>query len=323
MAVVGAYTRLTESGLSITEWKPLTGAIPPLNTEEWQQEFEKYKQIPEYKEKNSGMNLNEFKQIYLVEYTHRLIGRITGIIFLLPLLYFLFTKKIKHPISTKLFFIFALGGVQGFIGWYMVKSGLSGRVDVSQYRLALHLGLAVIIFWMLFKMALGMRSQGSGVSNKPSTTSHQLSTIIPLLIFFQIILGAFVAGLDAGKTYNTFPLMDGEIIPAGLFTLSPIYLNFFENITMVQFNHRLGAYILTIAIFFFWIKARNDKLTNNVRAACNLLLVALVIQFILGVSTLLQGVPVVLATVHQFMAFILLAISLFINHSLCDRRKRN
>jgi len=310
VVLVGGMTRLTDSGLSITEWKPVVGLLPPLSQETWQQEFEKYQQIPEYRLVNSDMDLAAFKSIYWWEWGHRFMARMAGLVFLVPFVYFWAAKKLGRKDLPKLLLLFILGGAQGGLGWYMVKSGLSVRVDVSQYRLAAHLGLAFLVYGYSFWMALGFwRGKSAG-----TTSSYWLrSGIVALcgLIFLQIVLGALVAGLDAGLTYNSWPLMDGRWIPTGLAQLEPLYLNLFENITMVQFNHRwLAAIILVLTIILWGASRRGDPLWRPL----SVMLAVVLGQFILGVWTLLAVAPIALAAAHQMGALIGFSMALLLAH---------
>lgn len=318
MVFVGGITRLTDSGLSIVEWKPVTGAIPPITGEQWQDEFSKYRRTPEYQKINYGMTLEEFKRIYLVEYFHRLLGRITGFVFLLPLVYFWLKRIIRRELLPKLVLIFLLGGLQGFIGWFMVKSGLSERTDVSQYRLVLHLGMAIIVYTYMFWVALGLLNINVQKNNnkKQQQKLFIYSTMTTFLIFIQILLGGFVAGLDAGVTYNTFPFMDGQIVPDGIFKFRPWYTNFFENIITVQFNHRIMAYVVTISIIWFFYLSRKYKIDVRVQKYSILLLIALFFQFTLGIMIIILRIPLVLASFHQVFAVVLFSVSLFITHYL-------
>jgi cytochrome c oxidase assembly protein subunit 15 len=316
MVFVGGVTRLTESGLSITEWKPVSGILPPLSEEKWQESFAKYQQIPEYKQINRGMSLADYKAIYWWEFFHRLLGRITGFVLLLPWIYFAAKGYTNRNLNLRLFGIFCLGGLQGVIGWYMVKSGLSIRTDVSQYRLAIHLTLAFLLFAMVYWQALTLYYRHPGKGRDPSSLAlpavdpglrrdGMFGWIVIAAIFLQVFMGALVAGLDAGLTYNTFPLMDGHLIPSGLFHLSPWYLNFFENVTMVQFQHRWMAKLVAVLVIIFWYRTRQQ----NPKAA-NLMLAALALQIILGISALIFVVPIPLASAHQMGALLLLLCSL-------------
>ncbi|MDG1691084.1 MAG: COX15/CtaA family protein, partial [Alphaproteobacteria bacterium] len=245
MVLVGGLTRLTDSGLSITEWAPIRGAIPPLSHADWMSEFNKYRQIPEYLLVNAGMSLAEFKFIYWWEWGHRFLGRVVGLVFLLPFLAFLAQGKISRARLPALLGLFFLGGLQGFMGWYMVASGLTERVDVSQYRLALHLGLALIIFACSLWLALSYWRGAKQMSKQGGLAKHgTMAAIIVVAVLMQSLLGALVAGINAGKTYTDWPLMDGEFIPSGLFDMQPFWLNFFESHLTVQFDHRMVAYAL-------------------------------------------------------------------------------
>ncbi len=296
MILVGGYTRLTHSGLSIVQWKPVSGIIPPLNDFEWQEEFQLYQQSPEYKKVNVGITLTEFKRIFLVEYIHRLLGRITGLIFLVPLLIFS-AKGFFNKQEQKYFF--SIGGLimlQGVVGWYMVKSGLIDNPSVSQYRLAAHLLLACLIVSLL---AIKLNKQALSIS------FYQGFTIF--LLVLQIFSGALVAGLKAGLVYNSFPLMDGDLIPDGLFNQKPIWNNFFENITMVQFNHRVLAIINLVNLLAYSYKI--FKLKKNVKVALYIASLS-IIQVTLGILTLIYQVPLILGLLHQFVAVMLLFVAI-------------
>ncbi len=323
MVIVGGATRLTGSGLSITEWKPIVGAIPPLNIEDWNEAFEKYKQIPQYKEINEGMSLNEFKSIFWWEWGHRFLGRFIGLAFFLPFLFFLVTKRVESSLKPKFWLMFLGGGLQGFVGWYMVASGLTERVDVSQYRLAAHLGLAILLFSYIFWVAIGLRrddniavSSGKLKHENADAGGHLKAHLkspayfITGLIFFQIIAGAFVAGLKAGKAHNTWPLMDGRFIPNGLDVMTPFWKNLFENVLTVQFNHRMIAYVIAIVVLLHFIQCLFSKSYTAVRGAAFVLFLT-VAQIALGIVTLLQFVPLDLALYHQGGAVILLSASLW------------
>lgn len=307
MVVIGGLTRLTASGLSIVEWKPIAGILPPLNAESWLAEFAKYQQSPEYRHVNLGMSLDEFKAIFFLEYLHRLIGRVAGLVFLLPFLYFIVTKKLEKRLIAPFFGIFLLGGLQGLIGWYMVKSGLVNDPHVSHYRLALHLAMAFILEGALLWAALSMW-YGSHKLHF-SASKHLFITL--LLVFLQVVSGAFVAGLHAGLIYNTFPLMDGHLIPRGIASMEPWYKNLLENITTVQFIHRLFALIVTFSIVTLWIKAQFDKYYIPIKNSINFLMIMLIIQLTLGIATLILQVPIPLASLHQAGAMVLFSISIY------------
>ncbi len=314
MVIIGGLTRLTESGLSIVEWRPVTGALPPISEEDWKQEFDKYRSSPEFKKKNKNFELDDFKNIFWLEYIHRLLGRIIGFVFLLPLFYFLFQRKISFGIFLKLAAIFALGGVQGFMGWYMVKSGLIDNPAVSHYRLTLHLALAFIIFALIFLMALSFYNRGQRSEVRDQAIGvYYFSIFITLLIFLQTLLGGLVAGLDAGLIYNSFPLMGNGLIPEEAYkSIGSI----FEDHATVQANHRFGAYILTLAIITYAIYCYGVFKKLSLLKYLFIQLTVFAIQFLLGVVTLIYQVPLIFASLHQSNAMILFAISLFINFRL-------
>lgn len=310
MVIIGGVTRLTDSGLSITEWKPLLGAIPPLNEAHWLQEFEKYRQIPEYQLQNKGMSLTEFQFIYWWEWGHRFFGRLIGVVYLVPFIWFAVRRSIPKPLYPKLLALFVLGGLQGFVGWWMVYSGLSVRVDVSQYRLATHLTLAFFIFAATLWVARGLRSpEASARYQLVSSSSLNTSRVLMLLLFLQLFAGGLVAGLDAGLTYNTWPLMDGDFIPTGLLSDAPGgFINLFENITTVQFNHRMLAYvILALAVFHLVQIARIEK--GIAAATASIVLLAIIMQALIGIVTLLLVVPLWAGVLHQGFAVIVLAVT--------------
>ncbi len=306
MIVVGGATRLTDSGLSITEWKPILGAVPPLSVEDWHDAFEKYKQIPEYDLVNKGMSLSEFKTIFWWEWAHRFLGRFIGVVFALPLLFFWLTGRLREGLLPRLSGVFVLGGLQGGIGWYMVSSGLADRVDVSQYRLALHLGVAFLILALLVWLALSLSPKERPVSSRGQRV---LAGHMAGFVFLQVVLGALVAGLKAGYAYNTWPDMNGELIPSGLFALQPWYLNFFEDITTVQFVHRLAAYfVLVFAGLQVWLLWRAAVVSRVLNSAL-LVFVAVVLQAAIGIWTLLAEVPLSLGLAHQGGAAIVFALA--------------
>jgi len=308
MVVVGGATRLTESGLSITEWQPLLGAIPPLSEADWLAAFEKYKAIPEYSVVNAGMSLGAFKFIYWWEWTHRLLGRLIGVAFAVPFLAFWIAGKLRPGLPLKLFAIFALGGLQGFIGWYMVKSGLVDRIDVSQYRLALHLLIALSILSLLVWLALDAGPAPKRVRLQTVTRGEwRFAAALFALIFVQAGLGALVAGLKAGHTYNTWPLMDGRLVPEGLGQLAPWYLNAFENVATVQFDHRMVAY-LVVALALWHVAALKRSADDELLVgSAGALAAVLLAQMGIGIATLLLGVPIALGLAHQAGAAIVIA----------------
>jgi cytochrome c oxidase assembly protein subunit 15 len=307
-AAVGGGTRLTGSGLSIVEWRPVTGTVPPLSQAAWQAEFEKYKTIPQYREVNRGMSLEEFKFIYWWEWGHRLLGRLIGVVFLLPFLWFLWRGWIEPGLRLRLWTIFGLGAVQGAVGWWMVSSGLADRISVSQYRLAFHLTLACVIFAMVLWVAQQMKSR-EDADLPPRIRKTALALVV--LVLAQIYLGALVAGLRAGLIYNTWPLIDGALIPdaARLFFEQPWWRNFFENQLMVQFNHRMLAYaIFALAI---WHAVDVVRTARRGAAVTSVLLLAsaVTLQAGLGIVTLLHVTPLPLALAHQALAVIVLVIA--------------
>ncbi|CAE6491402.1 cytochrome c oxidase assembly protein subunit 15 [Nitrosomonas nitrosa] len=318
MVIVGGVTRLTGSGLSIVEWQPLIGAIPPLSQEDWEILLEKYRQIPQYQEVNKGMTLDEFKGIFWWEYFHRLLGRLIGLVYFIPFVYFITRKQVDRALGIKLLVIFILGGLQGLMGWYMVMSGLVNNIYVSQYRLTAHLGLAFVIFAAMFWVATGLLS--SRERHQQDRTELQglrrFSFLITTLIFIMVLSGGFVAGIHAGLAHNTFPLMSGYVLPPDLFVLEPWYRNFFENMTTVQFNHRLIAWTLAFLVPIFWFRARKYTLSSSEQWACHLLLAMLAIQISLGIATLLLVVPLPLAAAHQGGAMLLFTAALWVNRKL-------
>lgn len=317
--VVGGVTRLTHSGLSIVEWQPIVGTIPPLDQAQWEEVFHKYQQTPQYHKVNRDMSLAEFKTIFWWEYVHRLLGRSIGFVFLVPFLYFLAWRRIDGELAPKLIGVFLLGGLQGAMGWYMVKSGLVDDPRVSQYRLTAHLGLAFIIFATMLWVALGLLARRSDVAAGTDTKLRSLQRfagVLAALIFLMVLSGGFVAGIRAGLAYNTFPLMNGHVVPPEILLLEPWYRNFFNNMATVQFDHRLIAWVLAFVVPWFWFRARGAALPSRAHLACNLLLVVLALQIGLGIATLLHVVPVPLAAAHQAGAMILFGTTLWVNHEL-------
>ncbi len=311
MILVGGATRLTDSGLSITEWQPIMGAIPPLSDGDWQAAFAAYQKIPEYTELKRGMSLDAFKTIYWWEWSHRLLGRLIGAVFLIPLLAFWATGCIPRTLLPRLAGLFLLGGLQGAVGWYMVKSGLVDRMDVSQYRLAAHLGIAVLILgytlWLFFGLAAD--AQDGRVPLRSRAAAFAAAAVLGL-IYLQILAGALVAGLDAGQGFNTWPLINGAFVPEGLGALSPLTLNLFENPLTVQFDHRMLAYAVVLATVLqaAWLAATHK---SPALVASGLALLCLVLlQATLGVWTLLLAVPIPLGLAHQAGAIAVFAAAL-------------
>ncbi|MBX4874479.1 COX15/CtaA family protein [Rhizobium bangladeshense] len=302
LVLVGGATRLTNSGLSITEWKPIHGVIPPLSAAEWEEEFRLYQRIPEFQQLNSSMTVDEFKGIFWWEWAHRLIARGIGVIFALPLLYFWLTGRIEKRLRWPLVGILALGGLQGFIGWWMVSSGLSVRTDVSQYRLATHLVMACLIFAGCMWIMRGLSPHSDDPA--PARSSRGFAAVIAVFALFQIYLGALVAGLDAGFTYNTWPLMDGAVIPSDLLVQQPFWINAFENPKAVQFIHRIGAYTLfALVLINMVIALRAAPWTTHARRAV-LLFVLVTVQAAIGIVTLLMQVPLHWGLLHQAGALV-------------------
>jgi cytochrome c oxidase assembly protein subunit 15 len=317
LVVVGGITRLTHSGLSIVEWQPLVGTLPPLSEQAWQETFQKYQQTPEYRKVNLGMSLEQFKGIFWWEYAHRLLGRTIGLVYLVPLLYFLLRRKIDRPLAWRLAGIFVLGGLQGALGWYMVKSGLVDNPRVSQYRLTAHLGLAIAIYAAMLWVALGLLTRGSA---PPHDDRHRglwrFSLVLTAIIFVMSLSGGLVAGIRAGLVYNTFPLMNGYWIPPQILLLEPWYANFFDNAATVQFDHRLIGWLLAALVPWFWWRSRRVTLTPWARLCCDALPAVLILQLTLGIVTLLLAVPVALAAAHQAGALLLLTCALMASHQL-------
>ena len=312
MILLGGVTRLTESGLSMVDWKPLMGVIPPMSEADWQHMFDKYKQFPEYQKINMGMSLEAFKSIFMYEYLHRVLGRLIGIIFILPFLYFYFTKRIKKGLTPKLIIMLIGGGFQGLLGWYMVKSGLVDQPDVSQYRLTAHLGAAVLIFGFILWTAFGLVNETSQQPKELSIFAYSLSG----LIFLMILSGGLVAGTKAGYAYSTWPLMGDSFIPSGLYSMSPLWLSAFEDITTIQFNHRIFAYCIVLLVVLFATKALKANIQGVARTGLFVLIGLLILQVTLGISTLIYHVPIPIAAAHQVVAVALLSASLFISHCL-------
>ncbi|MGV1013355.1 MAG: COX15/CtaA family protein [Methyloceanibacter sp.] len=311
MILVGGATRLTESGLSITEWQLVMGTVPPLSEADWQEAFAAYKQIPQYTELNRGMSLDQFKTIYWWEWTHRFLGRLIGVVFLVPFIAFWAAGYIPRALLPRLIGLFVLGGLQGAIGWYMVKSGLADRTSVSQYRLMVHFGLAVVILgytlWLLF--CLGARAQPRPARSISAET--WVAALVLALIFVQLLSGSLVAGVDAGMGYNTWPLIDGAFIPSGLDAASPWYLNLFENGLTVQFNHRMLGYGVVLATLAqaIWLAFR--RAPQPLFGTALTLAVLSLLQATLGVWTLLLAVPIELGLAHQAGAILVFGAGLY------------
>jgi len=337
MIVIGGVTRLTHSGLSIVEWQPIVGTLPPLTDAQWQQAFAKYQATPEFRLVNHAMDVQAFKGIFWWEYFHRLLGRAIGVVFLVPLVWFAVQRRVSVALAWKLAAIFGLGGLQGALGWYMVKSGLVDDPRVSQFRLTAHLGLALAIFAAMFRVGLSLirpaaSRGGSALTARPSRSAlryspsglpvelvplRRASTALAWLVFAMALTGGLVAGIRAGFAYNTFPLMHGHVVPPEILMLEPWWRNFFYNMATVQFDHRALAWVLAFAVPAFWWRVRaKPEASRAVRAAADAMLAALAVQIALGIATLVNVVPVSLAALHQAGAVVLFAAALNAAHAL-------
>ncbi|MDQ6962330.1 MAG: COX15/CtaA family protein [Mariprofundaceae bacterium] len=316
MLIIGGATRLTHSGLSMVEWDPLMGWIPPVNDTEWNETFEKYQQSPEYQKLNADMNVEGFKSIFMFEYVHRVWGRLIGMVFLLPMLFFLFAGRVKRSLRPKLMMMFIFGGLQGVMGWYMVKSGLADNPYVSQYRLTAHLLLAFLVYGYIFWIAMSLRYPHVCQQNKTYSLLKKLTLCLSAWIVLTIASGGFVAGLKAGFAFNTFPLMDGSFVPDHYWLLEPWYLNFFDAIASVQFDHRILAESTLIFVIALFVFSKRHQLSRRAEKAFHALMGMAVLQVILGISTLVMAVPVVLGVAHQAGAMILFSFALFVGHAL-------
>lgn len=314
LILIGGTTRLTESGLSITEWNVVSGIVPPMTRSEWSAEFEKYRQIPQYQAIHAGMTLTQFKRIFLWEYVHRLWARLVTVAFALPLLWFLTRGMVPRPVRGRLWLLLVLLGAQGALGWFMVSSGLSGRVEVSQYRLAAHFAAALLIYVATIWTAADFLARPPGTAIGPHI--RHLSWGVTALAILTAIAGAFVAGLRAGHAYNTFPLMAGRIVPPGYGGLSPWPRNLFENVAAVQFNHRLLGVATLVSTLAFWSWSRRQSLLPVTRRAISRLALAATIQVGLGIATLVLAVPVALGVAHQAGAVLVVTCGILVIHSV-------
>ena len=314
LIVVGGVTRLTHSGLSITEWAPIVGTLPPLADAQWQDAFAKYRLTPEYRLVNSGMTLAEFKRIFWWEYVHRLLGRAIGVAFLVPYLWFLARRRIPAGYAAALLGIFALGGLQGALGWYMVQSGLVDDPKVSPLRLSAHLGLAFAIFGAMAWTALSLVAPQRAAAPRPV---RRLAFAAAALVFLMVLTGGLVAGIRAGFAYNTFPLMNGHVVPPEILMLEPAWQNLFFNMATVQFDHRLAALIVAVVVTWLWWRLqRSSGLPVRAVTGATLLLGMLAVQVALGIATLLYVVPLPLAALHQAGAVVTFALALNVAHAL-------
>ncbi len=321
MVVIGGITRLTESGLSMTEWQPVTGVLPPFGEAQWAAEFEKYKAIPQYRAIHADMTLDQFKYIFFWEYLHRLWGRLIGVAFAVPFAYFLVRGRISRRLAPRLALLFVLGGLQGALGWYMVESGLSERIEVSQYRLAAHLAAAALIYAAMLWVALDLVWPDRDCAR--DARQKRLRRGIGVVLAFvslTLVAGAFVAGLRAGYIYNTFPLMGDRLVPTEYAALSPFWRNWFENAAAVQFDHRLLAEITVGEVAGLWLMSLRLRLGPRARAAMNGLFAVALLQLALGISTLLLVVPLPLGVAHQAGAMLLLTAAVVAFHVLRPAR---
>jgi cytochrome c oxidase assembly protein subunit 15 len=310
-------TRLTHSGLSITEWQPVAGAVPPLSAADWNDAFTRYQATPEYRDVNRGMTLAAFKGIYWLEYFHRLLGRAIGLVFLIPFLWFVLHRRIPAGYAAPLTGIFVLGALQGALGWYMVASGLVADPRVSQFRLTAHLGLAFLIYaamlWTAWSLLLPRRADQHG---RGVRAARRLAFGVAALVCAMVLSGGLVAGTRAGFAYNTFPLMHGRWVPPEIMLLAPWWKNFFWNLATVQFDHRAIAWLLAISIPFTWWRVRSSQAPRRAQRGADLLLIALVLQISLGIATLVNVVPVPLASMHQAGALVVFTLALNLAHAL-------
>lgn len=310
MVVLGGVTRLTGSGLSMVDWKPISGVVPPISNRDWQAEFDNYRKTPEYLEINRGMDIESFKAIFYFEYAHRMLGRIIGVIFLLPFIYFWITRRIETREVPRYLVMLVLGGLQGLLGWYMVQSGLVDVPHVSHYRLTAHLASAFFIYsyilWIAFPLLIP-KGTSEGVSNAKGKV-----IVMTLIIFLTLLSGGFVAGLKAGHAFNTFPLMAGQIVPDGYLAIEPWWKNIFDNIPTVQFNHRYLGILTYLSVCIFVLNSWRDAVLRQHHVALTLLLVAVTMQGLLGVSTLILHVPITIAAAHQGVGLLLLTSALYL-----------
>ncbi len=319
MVVLGGVTRLTGSGLSMVDWRPVMGVVPPMSEEAWQNTFDLYRTSPEFEKANSHMDVEDFKGIFWLEYLHRLLGRLIGVVFLVPFMYFLWRGHIRPAETPKYIAMFVLGGLQGLLGWYMVKSGLVDNPQVSQYRLTAHLVAAFAIYAYMFWVALGLIEP----ERRSRHPLFRRTVALTTLILVTVISGGFVAGLKAGMVYNTFPTMGGHWIPPGMLALEPAWRNLFDHPVTVQFNHRLLALSTLLFVTIYWVAARRHLLPAGVSSATHILIAVALLQVTLGISTLLLRVPVPLASAHQACAMVLFTVALYLCHGLHGHRPAN
>jgi cytochrome c oxidase assembly protein subunit 15 len=317
MIVVGGVTRLTHSGLSITEWQPIVGTIPPRNDAQWEEAFAKYRETPEFRQVNHDMTLAGFKRIFWWEYSHRLLGRAIGVVFLLPFVYFLARRRIPEGFGAALGAIFALGALQGAMGWYMVQSGLVDDPRVSQFRLTAHLGIAFLIFAAMLWAALSLLSPDRAARLTDTLRgARRFAIAFAALVFVMVLSGGFVAGIRAGFAYNTFPLMNGHLVPPEIGMLEPWWQNLFWNMATVQFDHRLLAVAVLLAAFALWWRLGTPATPHRARVGAVLLLAAIALQIALGIATVVNVVPLALAALHQAGAVLVFAAAVNVAHAL-------
>jgi cytochrome c oxidase assembly protein subunit 15 len=315
--VVGGITRLSHAGLSITEWQPIVGTLPPLSAADWEEAFAKYRATPEYQQVNRGMSLDAFKHIYWWEYVHRLLGRLVGLVFIVPFALFALRGRLPEGLRWPLAGVFILGGLQGALGWYMVKSGLVDDPRVSQFRLTAHLTLAFLILGAMLWLALSLLHPERVVPNAPATAARRWSRATLACVLAMVVSGGFVAGLRAGKAYNTFPLMNGELVPSGILMIDPWWQNFFWNIATVQFDHRVLALLLAVVVCaLLWKVHAAIDLPRRTHFIARLLGALVVLQIALGASTVILAVPLALGALHQAVAALVFATSVALVHAL-------
>lgn len=318
MILLGGVTRLTESGLSMVEWRPIMGVWPPIGEAAWQAVFAKYQQFPEYQKINQGMGLDEFKVIFMYEYLHRVLGRLIGVLFVVPLVFFALRGLIRPGLFPRLLALLFLGGCQGLLGWYMVKSGLVDRPSVSQYRLTAHLGLAVALYAAIVWQFLSLWPRRAAVEAGSGTLARtaRWSPLLLVLVYLMILSGGLVAGTDAGYAYPTWPNMGPGLVPPGLYAGTPTWLAAFEDVTTIQFNHRMFAYVLVVVVGGFGLRLLMQSSDKVVRVAGGAVIAALLLQVTLGISTLLTRMAIPVAAGHQAGAILLLTVLLFTVHAL-------
>jgi cytochrome c oxidase assembly protein subunit 15 len=315
MVVLGGVTRLTGSGLSMVDWKPVTGILPPIGEQAWLEEFAQYQESPEFQKVNSHMDVHDFKNIFWLEYLHRLLGRTIGVVFLVPFLVFAGRGYIRKPDAPKYALMFVLGGMQGLLGWYMVKSGLVDNPHVSQYRLTAHLIAAFLVYSYMFWVAMSLLYP----DREKQHEWYGKTLALTVMIFVTVISGGFVAGLKAGKIYNTFPMMGEHWVPPGMWSMRPFWRNLFDNTTTVQFDHRILAITTFVLVVLYWFRVRKTELPRRAAVSVNALLHTAILQVALGITTLIMAVPVFLGAAHQAVAMLLFTVALFLTHCL----KRN